>query len=102
MPVLQAIRMATLGGARALKLDKVCGSLEVGKAADMQVVYMGGIESAPMYDVLSHLAYCTGRTQVRGTWFTRAWPLSPKRAAGRMAASCGTREHPHSRRPRQC
>lgn len=29
---------------------------------------MSGIESAPMYDVLSHLAYCTSRSQVTDVW----------------------------------
>eukprot|EP00285_Hemiselmis_virescens_P019607 CAMPEP_0173407878 /NCGR_PEP_ID=MMETSP1356-20130122/68281_1 /TAXON_ID=77927 ORGANISM="Hemiselmis virescens, Strain PCC157" /NCGR_SAMPLE_ID=MMETSP1356 /ASSEMBLY_ACC=CAM_ASM_000847 /LENGTH=464 /DNA_ID=CAMNT_0014369107 /DNA_START=84 /DNA_END=1478 /DNA_ORIENTATION=- len=68
VPAAQAIRMATLGGAKALGLDKTVGSLEVGKAADIQAVSMGGIESAPLYDVLSHLAYCTGRQQVSDVW----------------------------------
>lgn len=64
MPASQAVRMATLGGAIALGLDKDVGSLEVGKAADIQAVDFSGLESAPLFDVLSHLAYCTGRQQV--------------------------------------
>lgn len=73
VPASQAVRMATLGGAKALGLDSKIGSLVVGKAADLQAVHMGGIESAPMYDVLSHLAYCTGRQQVRANFRGVPW-----------------------------
>jgi len=68
VPAKQAIEMATMGGARALGMGDKIGSIKVGKQADIQAVDMSGIESAPMYDVLSHLAYCTGRNQVTDVW----------------------------------
>ncbi len=43
----QAFEMATLGGARALGLDHLVGSLEVGKRADLVVVASGGFHQAP-------------------------------------------------------
>ncbi|KAJ1467231.1 metal-dependent hydrolase [Baffinella frigidus] len=57
-----------MGSAKALGIDKSVGSLVVGKAADIQAVDMSAIESAPMYSVISHLVYCTGRSQVSDVW----------------------------------
>ena len=38
LPAVEILQMATLEGARALGLEAVCGSLEVGKRADMVVI----------------------------------------------------------------
>ncbi len=64
----QALRMATINGAKALGLEAVTGSLETGKAADMIAIDLGGLESQPLYDPVSHLVYCTSRNQVIHTW----------------------------------
>lgn len=64
IPASQALRMATINGAKALGLDKIVGSLEVGKAADIIAVDLGGLDSQPLYDPVSHLVYCTTRQQV--------------------------------------
>jgi 5-methylthioadenosine/S-adenosylhomocysteine deaminase len=68
VPAHKALYMATMGGARALKLDAQIGSLEVGKQADIQAVSMDELEAMPMYNVISHLVYCTGRCQVSDVW----------------------------------
>jgi 5-methylthioadenosine/S-adenosylhomocysteine deaminase len=68
VPAWQALRMATLNGARALGLGAVTGSLEVGKAVDMVAVELDGLNSLPLYDVLSHLVYATGRGAVSDVW----------------------------------
>ena len=64
----QAVRMATLGGARALGLDAKVGSLTVGKEADMIVVEASAIEMHPLYDAVSHLVYCADRHMVTDVW----------------------------------
>jgi 5-methylthioadenosine/S-adenosylhomocysteine deaminase len=46
----RAIEMATLGGARALFMDEVTGSLEVGKAADCIILDTARADFAPTYD----------------------------------------------------
>ena len=68
VPAWQALRMATYNGARALGLEGVTGSLEVGKAADMVAVALDGVDSLPMYSVLSHLVYATSRGAVTDVW----------------------------------
>ena len=54
-----ALEMATLGGARALGLERLIGSLEAGKRADLIVVSMSAARQTPMYDPISHLVYVT-------------------------------------------
>lgn len=68
IPAQQALRMATINGAKALGLDKVTGSLEVGKSADLIAVDFNDLESQPLYDPVSHLVYCTSRNQVTHSW----------------------------------
>ena len=62
-----ALRMATIGGARALGMEKRIGSLEVGKRADIIVVGMSSARQTPMYDPISHLVYATKGSDVQAT-----------------------------------
>lgn len=64
----QVLRMATINGAKALGLEQMIGSIEIGKSADLITINLGGIESKPMYDPISHLVYCTTREQVTDVW----------------------------------
>jgi 5-methylthioadenosine/S-adenosylhomocysteine deaminase len=57
LPARQVVEMATIGGARALHLDKQIGSLEVGKQADIVLIGTGATHSTPMYNVYSQLVY---------------------------------------------
>ncbi len=68
VPAGTVLRMATLGGARALGLDEQIGSLEPGKAADIVAVDLGNIETRPVYHPLSQLVYAAGREQVTDVW----------------------------------
>jgi len=62
-----AIDLATIGGARAMGMDKQIGSLEVGKRADLIVVSMSAARQTPVYDPVSHLVYVTRGDDVRTT-----------------------------------
>jgi 5-methylthioadenosine/S-adenosylhomocysteine deaminase len=57
LPARQVVEMATIGGARALHLDKQIGSLEAGKQADVVLIGTGATHSTPMYNVYSQLVY---------------------------------------------
>ena len=68
MPAHAALRAATLGGAKALGLEKITGSIEPGKAADLVALDFSAPELQPCYDVLSHLVYVAGRENVTHVW----------------------------------
>jgi 5-methylthioadenosine/S-adenosylhomocysteine deaminase len=65
LPAKQIVEMATIGGARALHLDKQIGSLESGKKADLILVDLGAPHATPMYNVYSHLVYALKASDVR-------------------------------------
>ncbi len=64
----QMLRMATLGGARALGLDKVAGSLEPGKQADMVAFDLGAPRFAPMRDPVATLIHGNPTGAVSHVW----------------------------------
>lgn len=68
LPAADALRMATLNGARALGLDAEIGSIEPGKSADLAAVDFGYLETSPVYHPVSHLAYAANRFQVSDVW----------------------------------
>jgi len=68
LPAQTALQMATINGARALGLERITGSLEIGKSADCITVDCNNIDLAPMYNPVSHLVYCTDRAQVQDVW----------------------------------
>jgi 5-methylthioadenosine/S-adenosylhomocysteine deaminase len=63
-----ALHVATLGGAKAIGMADLIGSIEIGKQADLVCVDMCSIETQPMYNVISQLVYSCGRQQVSDVW----------------------------------
>ena len=68
VPAHRAIAMATIAGARALGKDDTVGSLVPGKAADMIAVDLGAVETQPVYDAASQVAFSASRRQVSDVW----------------------------------
>jgi 5-methylthioadenosine/S-adenosylhomocysteine deaminase len=68
IPAHTALEMATINAAKALGIDAITGSLEVGKAADIIAIDLSSLESQPCYDVVSQLVYATGRDKVSDVW----------------------------------
>ena len=68
LPAADALRMATLNGARALGLENTVGSLQAGKAADLVAVHLDEIATQPVYNALSQLVYAASRHQVTDVW----------------------------------
>lgn len=62
------LHMATLGGARAMGLADVIGSLEIGKSADLCAIALDDWILQPCFDPASHLVYVAGREQVSHVW----------------------------------
>jgi 5-methylthioadenosine/S-adenosylhomocysteine deaminase len=67
IPAQTALDLATIGGAQALGLDRIVGSLERGKRADLIAVSMTSARQTPMYNPVSHLVYVTRGDDVRTT-----------------------------------
>ncbi|HMV82685.1 MAG TPA: amidohydrolase [Blastocatellia bacterium] len=67
VPALQALEMATIGGARAIHQEKEIGSLEAGKRADVIVVDFNAPHLTPMYTFYSHLVYAAKASDVTDT-----------------------------------
>ncbi|MEO7478413.1 MAG: TRZ/ATZ family hydrolase [Lysobacteraceae bacterium] len=62
------LRMATLGGAMAMGMGDLIGSIEAGKRADLICVDMDRIETQPNYESISQIVYATGRQHVTDVW----------------------------------
>ena len=65
---MTALRMATINGAKAMGLDTCCGSLSVGKAADVIAIDLSYLETQPLYCPVSQIVYAASRQQVTDVW----------------------------------
>ncbi|MCZ6549012.1 MAG: amidohydrolase [Deltaproteobacteria bacterium] len=59
--------MATVGGAEALGLSSVCGTIEVGKRADLILVRLEDAHNQPINDLFSQLVHCAKASDVHMT-----------------------------------
>ena len=64
LPSIEIVRMATINGARALQLDHMIGSLEVGKRADLIVLDADSPSLTPNFDPHTTIATCVTRADV--------------------------------------
>ena len=81
VPAQQALALATSLGAQAIHLDHLIGSLEPGKRADITIVELGRLHTAPRYTyaadaIYTHLVYSARAGDVRdvlvdGRWLMR-------------------------------
>jgi 5-methylthioadenosine/S-adenosylhomocysteine deaminase len=67
------LAMATIGGAAALGLAAITGSLEPGKRADVVTVDLGGLHTTPVlhgadFNVAAHLVFSASGRDVRDVW----------------------------------
>ena len=68
LPAHTALRMATLGGARAFGFDDRIGSLVPGKAADVIAIDLSALATQPVYDPASQIVYAASRDQITHVW----------------------------------
>ena len=68
LPAMSALKMATIGSARALGLGDQTGSVEAGKWADLQAVKLDALEQSPLYDPASQLVYTDSSRHTRFVW----------------------------------
>ena len=73
VPARTTLMLATIGGARAVHLDQLTGSLEIGKRADVIVVELTGLHNTPRFArdaamVYSQIVYACKSSDVRDVW----------------------------------
>ncbi|MDO8189351.1 amidohydrolase [Conexibacter sp. JD483] len=79
---VEVVRMATLGGARALRLDHLVGSLEPGKRADVVLLDGDTPELATIHDPWQQLVYCATPRCVSDVWVDGARRVAGGRLVG--------------------
>ncbi len=64
LPAWEALEMATIEGARAIGLEKVCGAIEVGTRADLAVLRLGTPWTVPAESIASAIVYAADARNV--------------------------------------
>jgi len=62
------IQAATLDGARAMGIDAVTGSLEIGKAADIIALDTTSLSMTPSHNLNSNIVYASAGSEVTWSW----------------------------------
>ncbi len=78
LPARQAFAMATIMGARAVHLDHMIGSLEIGKRADIAVIDLNGVHNWPHFRqdpnaIYAELVYAAKSSDVRHVMVNGKW-----------------------------
>ncbi len=60
----EALRMATIGGARVLGKEREIGSIEPGKQADLVLVDLSGVHTRPYNDLVNNLVFAANSAAV--------------------------------------
>ena len=68
LPAADVLAMATLGGARALGLEDLVGSIEVGKRADLVAVDLRHPAMQPLHDIHAQLIHAAAGARVSHTF----------------------------------
>lgn len=66
--VRQALRAATIEGAKALMWDDEIGSIEIGKKADFVIFDLDHVEWTPFHDPLQALVFSASTATIEETW----------------------------------
>ncbi len=67
------LEMATIGGARAIGMDRIIGSLESGKQADILILDTHAPHLTPLYHPESHIVYAAKGSDVRDVMISGKW-----------------------------
>ncbi len=82
LPAMQALKMATINGAKALGLDAEIGSLTPGKAADVVAIDLSDVETQPVFNPLAQIVYAVSRHQVSDVWVAGKRLLNNRQLSG--------------------
>ena len=78
----EVLRMATIGGAEALRMEQLTGSLEPGKRADVQLLDGNGPELAVLHDPFQQIVYGATPRSVSDVWVDGVQRVTGSRTIG--------------------
>lgn len=67
LPAYEVLKMATINGAKTLRLDKQIGSVDIGKNADIIMINLENILTQPINNVFAEIVYNVKGTNVEMT-----------------------------------
>ena len=67
-PASAALHAATLGGAKALGMEREFGSIEPGKSADLFAIDLSELRTQPVFNPISQIVYAASAQQVSHLW----------------------------------
>jgi len=73
LPARAVMDMATIDGAKVLGLDKITGSLEAGKRADLIEISLEEPNAIPLYNIESQIVYALKGEDVRDVMINGKW-----------------------------
>jgi len=82
MTAPEVVRLATIGGARALGMDAEIGSLEPGKAADLVLFTERSPSLSNIHDPYQELVYCASVRDIDRVWVAGEPVVADGRALG--------------------
>lgn len=68
LSAIEALKAATINGAKALNIDSRTGSLEKGKLADIIAIDLSHLHCQPVYDPISQIVYTARSDQITNVW----------------------------------
>jgi len=83
LPARETLAMATIAGAKALHIDHITGSIEVGKKADLALINLDTIHNIPAFtrdsgSIYSRLVYATKASDVSDVMVNGKWLMQDK------------------------
>jgi 5-methylthioadenosine/S-adenosylhomocysteine deaminase len=72
------LEMATIGGAKAIGMDRIIGSLVPGKQADILIVDTNAPHMTPLYHPESHIVYAASGSDVRDVMIGGKWRVKSR------------------------
>jgi len=73
------LRMATINGAKALKLDHKIGTLEIGKSADLITIDTNTLHTQPVYNPIQLIVFSCGKENIEDVMVEGKFLLKEKK-----------------------
>ncbi len=82
IPAYEVLKMATINGAKTLRLDNEIGSIEVGKKADIIMINLNDILTQPINNIFAEIIYNVKGTNVEMTMINGKIIMENKKIKG--------------------